>query len=173
MLKAQRLRSQFIWACCLLLIVVAVAEADHAVAAECGRDFTRNQVVSLLRAGGFTGWLRGDPWEPGHMLDELTIDKIGDVKAGKRCLHLYMYIIRHHLRGCAHHETDRLLVLTDTQYLGSYIITEFPLRLRGNVLEFPRDKRFPNENLGYRIVFGPDGPPGEIYLLGETHSFFK
>jgi hypothetical protein len=144
------------------------------LADECGKGPTDRKIISLLRAGGFTGWLKGDRAESNDVLDELKITSIGSVKSGDNCLYLFLYLIGHHLRGSlVHHETKRILVLTDSKYLGSYTITEFPLHLKGNVLEFPRDKRFPNEDLGYTITFGPEGPPAEIYLWGETHRFGK
>jgi hypothetical protein len=154
--------------------VLSLSVEGHALAGECGKGPTDRRVISLLRAGGFTGWLKGDSREALGVLDELRITKIGSVKSGHDCPYLYLYLIRHHApHSLAHHETDRLLVMTDSKYLGSYTITEFPTRLKGNVLEFPRDKDFPNEDLGYTITFGPDGPPAQVHLLGEVQGFGK
>jgi hypothetical protein len=127
----------------------------------------RKRVFALLRKSGINAGLNGQA--------EIELRKMGVVKTRKAPLTLYVYVATFPpvYPGGAMHQESRLLVLTDTEYLGSYTITEFPLRLKGNVLEFPRDKRFLNEDLGYKIVFGPEGPPKEIYLLGETHRFSK
>jgi hypothetical protein len=64
--------------------------------------------------------------------------------------------------------SKRLLVLSNSKYLGMYAIDEFPRRIKGNTVEFPGPEKW-----GNKIVFDKETPPSKIYLDGEVRELFK
>lgn len=65
--------------------------------------------------------------------------------------------------------TKRLIVLSkDNKYIGMYDIPELPTKIKKNKVIFPLEEKWGNS-----ITFEGDSPPKNIYLDGETYSFFR
>jgi hypothetical protein len=126
-----------------------------------GLEFDRGDVFRLLRAGGFSGVLN----------QKVEIKKIGVVAIKDSCLNLFSYVLTSESKGGtmgARHMTKRLLVLSNTEYLGMYAIDDLPIRLDGNTLLFPGEK-----DEGNSITFTEEVPPKTIYLGGEVRHLFR
>lgn len=124
-------------------------------------DFNRGEVFRVLSAGGFSGVLN----------QKVQIIKIGAIKIEDTCLNLYVYTLTSESKGGsegARHMAKRLLILSNTEYLGMYAIDELPKGLIGNTLEFSG-----STEAGNRIVFSNELPPEKIYLDGEVRRLFK
>lgn len=167
-----RLLRQTLAVCCLLLALALPALAGP-VSTQGENVGLHGQKVAAAERKGVLDELRSHRFAS-EKEAEITLRKMGVVTAGPTPLTLYVWVadLPPACPGCAEHEAKRLLVFREGEYLGYYTITEFPLRLKGNVLEFPRDD-LPSGDWGFKIVFGPEGPPSHIYLLGETHDFAK
>lgn len=65
--------------------------------------------------------------------------------------------------------TKRLIIFSkNNDYLGMYDIPEIPTRIEGNKVYFPIEEKWGNS-----ITFDGDSPPKQIYLDGESYSFFR
>jgi hypothetical protein len=126
-----------------------------------GTDFNRGEIFRVLKAGGFSGVLN----------QKVQLTKIGAIEIKNTCLNLYVYTFTSESKGGpkgARHMATRLLILSNTEYLGMYPIDELPTGLVGNTLEFPG-----STEEGNSIVFSNEVPPEKIYLGGEVRRLFK
>ncbi len=90
---------------------------------------------------------------------------LGSVKTEKTNFNLYLFLKEFGNKRL----TKRLIVFSkDFDYLGMYDIPEFPQMVKGDRVIFPLDEKWGNS-----IVFEGASPPREIYLDGETYSFFR
>jgi hypothetical protein len=147
----------------MLLIVMLLFIATTLFASECdvkSTDFDRNNVFKILRDGGFSGVLN----------QSLKLRKVGAIKIKNTCMKLFVCTQTWKPEGSTGsiHMVKALLILSNTKYLGFYAIDELPIRLVGNVLEFPGPKEYGNS-----IVFSKETPPAKIYLDGEVRRLFK
>ena len=143
----------------ILLICIATSCSAFANGNVPENDFDRYEVFQILKADGFSGVLN----------QKVILNKIGDVKNGETCFNLFSYRYNFTPKGgSAEHMANRLLILSNSHYLGMYSIDELPVNISGNILEFPG-----NKNEGNTIVFNGGTPPNKIYLDGEVRELFK
>lgn len=73
-MRRDRLLRQTLVMLCVLLATYLASEG-RALAEECGKHLYRSEVVYLLRTGGFSGWLEGDPLVGDRVLSEPLINR--------------------------------------------------------------------------------------------------
>ncbi len=150
--------------CIVLGVAVALIDARGGLAETCGNHAwspDRETIMARLRSGGFSGALD----------DQVELRQFGVVNADGRCLTLVIYVHTSQVKGepiGAQHMAIRLLIFSDSTYLGMYPIDELPTRIDGNVVEFPGEKAEGNS-----IVFRGGKPPEKAYLGGEVRPLFK
>lgn len=93
------------------------------------------------------------------------LNYFGTVHSEITCFHLYVFLREFGNKRL----TKRLIILShDLHYLGMYEIPELPKMVDGNVVMFPLEEKW-----GNKIVFKGDHIPQEIYLDGESYTFFR
>jgi hypothetical protein len=118
----------------------------------------RREMFSLLRSEGFYGSLDifTDFWP------------IGEIEVGAARLKLVVYVDNDTHPGWEGRQFKELLIFSQSHYLGSYPIDQFPTGIRGNTLEFPG-----GSEEGNSIVFDSELPPKKIYLGGKVRNLDK
>lgn len=120
--------------------------------------FNRAKLFDILRKGGFTNVLNR----------AVIMKKIGEIPVDGTCLQIFLYAYRHSTGSLAVHQLTLLILTSGSEYLGVYTLDEYPLRLNGNVLEFPGDAAD-----GNTITFDSKTPPAKVYRNGYPRKLWK
>lgn len=145
-----------------IVLLMAVAQVMISVASGCdfaSTDFDRKDIIKILKSGDF-----------GSVINQkVKFDKIGEIAILDKCYEIFTYEYSFKpTGGTAIHSVQRLFVISNNQYVGTYDIDDIPLKINGNVVEFSG-----TEDVGNKIVFDNDGPPKKVYLNGEVKYLYK